>query len=258
MIERKIDLPAGFRVIEYPRLGSTNDEACRLARDGAAEGTVVRALEQESGRGRRGRGWASPPGNLYTTTILRPRRPAAEAAQLTFAAALAVVDTARAVLGPGADIRCKWPNDVLCRGAKLAGILLETETDGQGAVEWLVLGVGINVRHFPEDSEYPATSLSAEAGKEVGSDAVLSIFAERLAAWYRIWTEGGLAPVRDSWLERAAGLGQSLRVRLADRTLQGVFAGLDMDGVLLLDRDEGGGRVRVTAGDVFFPVQPEA
>jgi BirA family biotin operon repressor/biotin-[acetyl-CoA-carboxylase] ligase len=246
-------LPPGFALKAFASVGSTNDEAKAFARLGATEGTLVWALRQESGRGRRGRAWNSPEGNLYSSVVLRPGRPPAEAAQISFVAALAIADTAEAVLPEGADIRCKWPNDVLIHGRKVSGILLESEPAEDGGLGWLVLGVGINLRHFPEGTDYPVTSLTAEGAPPLEPAGLLEIYAANLARWYGRWREGGFTPIRDAWIARATGLGGPVVVRLADRTLTGTFADLDSDGVLLLDADDGSGRQRIAAGDVFFP-----
>lgn len=253
----RLRLPPGFRIKAFDSVGSTNDEAKALARSGAAEGTVVWAGRQEAGRGRRGRAWTSPEGNLYTSTILRPSRPPAEAAQLSFVAALAIAESAAAVLPESADVRCKWPNDVLVNGRKLSGILLESEADPNGAVAWVVLGVGINLRHFPEATEFAATSLSAEGAPVLQPSALLEVYAAELDRWYSAWRDHGFPPIRKAWLQRARGLGEAIVVRLSDRTLTGIFADLDSDGVLLLDRDDGAGRQRIAAGDVFFPAAVE-
>lgn len=251
-------LPPGYRIVARSAVGSTNDEAKVLAFAGADAGTVVWAQRQDSGRGRRGRAWSSPEGNLYTSTILRPGRPAAVVAQLSFVAALAIADTAAEVLPPGAEIRCKWPNDVLVRGRKVSGILLECEAEAGGGVEWVVLGVGVNLRHHPHLSEGMATALVAEGAVDEGVVALLERYVRHLAAWYGRWLAGGFAAIRPAWLERAVGIGAPVVVRLADRTLTGVFADLDSDGVLLLDRDDGGVRQRIAAGDVFFAPRAEA
>ncbi|HEY0832935.1 MAG TPA: biotin--[acetyl-CoA-carboxylase] ligase [Azospirillum sp.] len=246
-------LPPGFRVVGFGTVGSTNDEAKTLARSGQPERTVVWALRQESGRGRRGRAWTSPEGNLYTSTILRPGVPAAVGAQMSFVAALAIADTAATFVPQRAQVRCKWPNDVLVEGRKVAGILLESEAGEGGVLEWLVLGVGINLRHHPEGTEYAATSLAAEGAEETGPAAVLEVYAQHLNRWYERWRTQGFAPIRAAWLSRAVGLGGPVIVRLADQTLHGTFVDLDSDGVLLLDREDGTGRQRIAAGDVFFP-----
>ena len=248
-----VSLPPGFRVVAFDSVGSTNDEAKDLARSGSPERTVVWARRQETGRGRRGRAWTSPAGNLYTTTILRPRATPAVAAQLSFLASLVIAETAEAFLPPLAQVRCKWPNDVLVNGRKVAGILLESEAGPSGEVAWLVLGVGINLLHFPEATEFAATSLAAEGAAHPGVAAALEIYAARLAAWYERWTAEGFAPVRAAWMARAVNLGGPVVVRLSDRTLTGTFVDLDSDGVLLLDTGDGGAPVRIAAGDVFFP-----
>lgn len=250
----RLRLPPGFQLKAFDLVGSTNDEAKALARAGAAEGMLVWAKRQESGRGRRGRAWTSPEGNLYSSLVLRPGRPPGEAAQVSFVAALAIADTAAEVLPDGdAEVRCKWPNDVLIRGRKLSGILLESEPAADGSVGWLVLGVGINLRHFPESADYAATSLAAEGAPALAPGALLEIYAAHIARWYGIWKSSGFGPIRKAWLGRARGLGEAIVVRLTDRTLHGTFADLDSDGILLLDPQDGGARMRIAAGDVFFP-----
>lgn len=255
-----VPLPPFYRCIHLARTGSTNDEAMRLAAEGAAEGTVIWADSQTAGRGRRGRVWQSPEGNLHISIILRPAAPIGRLGQLGFAAALAIAETAEALLPPGAVIQCKWPNDVLIDGRKTAGLLLETDTRADGAVAWLVLGVGINVASHPAATEFPATSLAAAGGK-AGVAEVLSLFAQRFHNWYEIWRRTGFPLLRAAWLGRAAGLGGPIRVRLENRTLDGVFSGLDEGGALLLHSagfGAGAPAQRITAGDVFFPTAPTA
>jgi BirA family biotin operon repressor/biotin-[acetyl-CoA-carboxylase] ligase len=241
-------LPSFFRVQRFDRIDSTSDEAKRCAGDGAEEGTLIWALEQSAGRGRRGRAWLSPRGNLYCSLVLRPRSAAAEAAQLGFAAALAVAEACARFLPGDADIRCKWPNDVLLGGAKVAGILLESRADAERGLDWLVLGIGINLAVHPEGTDYPATSLAA-AGATVTPEVLLPILAERLLAWYDRWRQQGFAPLREAWLARAFGLGGPIRVRLAAAELGGRFVGLDEQGLLLLDGAEG--RQRIAAAEIF-------
>ncbi|HYG84911.1 MAG TPA: biotin--[acetyl-CoA-carboxylase] ligase [Azospirillum sp.] len=248
-----MSLPPGFHVVALDSVGSTNDEAKDRARSGSPERTVVWARRQESGRGRRGRAWTSPEGNLYTSTILRPRVTPAVAAQMSFVASLAIAETAEAFLPAMAVVRCKWPNDVLVNGRKIAGILLESEAELGSGLAWLVLGVGINLLHFPEGTEFAATSLAEEGAEHPDPAAALEVYAGRLAAWYERWQAEGFAPVRAAWLARAVNLGGPVVVRLSDRELTGTFVDLDSDGVLLLDRGDGGAPVRIAAGDVFFP-----
>lgn len=242
-------LPDGYCLRRYETIGSSNDEAKALARDGVPEGTIVWAGEQTAGRGRRGRVWASPPGNLYLSLILRPRVAAAQAAQLGFVAALGLSDALTALAGPAIEPRCKWPNDLLANGKKLAGILLESETSASGDVDFVVLGLGANLASAPAGTEYLATSLAAEGTAGVPPAAALEGFIRHFDSWLQVWHRGGFAPIRTAWLARAAGLGSDIRVRLERLELSGRFLDLDDDGALLLDTADG--RRRIAAGEVF-------
>ena len=249
MTDRPI-LPSFFTLVALDRIDSTNEEAHRRARSGAAEGTFIWAREQTGGRGRRGRIWSSPPGNLYVSLLLRPGVPPAQAAQLGFVAAVAIAETLRASLPAERRVNCKWPNDLLIDGAKVAGILPEAEAAGR-RVEALVLGMGINLASHPADTPYPATSLRA-AGSYVTIETLLESLAGSLHLWYRRWQEAGFAPIRARWLDFAAGLGQAIEIRLESATLKGRFVALDASGALDLEFVDGGHRL-VTAGDVFYP-----
>ena len=172
----------------------------------------------------------------------------ATAAQLGFVAAIAVAEACLA-LAPEAAISLKWPNDVLLTGRKLAGLLLESQSRGDGALDWLVLGIGINLATYPVEVEYPATALAA-TGADVGAEAMLGTLAASFLVWYERWRDGaGFATIRTEWLARAQGLNQPIRVRLPGETREGVFGGLDTDGALLLDTATG--RQRIAAGEVF-------
>ena len=233
------DLPPAYRLIALDSVGSTNEEAKSRARAGAEDGTIVWAREQTAGRGRDGRSWASPRGNLYFSLILRPDCAPAQAAQISF------------VAPPLMHIQYKWPNDVLLDGAKVAGILLETESAGADALAWLVVGVGINLASHPDNTPYPATDLRTRTGDVVTPEAMLGAFGRHFLTWANTWLEDGFAPVRAAWRDWAKGIGETIRVRLPNEELTGVFADLDADGALLLDVP-GAKRRRVTAGDVFF------
>ena len=145
-------------------------------------------------------------------------------------------------------MRYKWPNDVLIDGRKVSGILLESQAAGEGRLDWLVVGIGVNVASFPEGVDYPAISLAA-AGARVTVEALLAAVAGGFEGWYERWREEGFQPLRQAWLARARGLGESIRVRLQGEEASGRFAGLDEDGALLLD--DGGMRRCIGAGDVF-------
>lgn len=245
-------LPRGYRVIEHDSLDSTSAEAERQARAGAADGTVIRARRQTAGRGRQGRQWHSPEGNLYFSLILRPDAPPTIAAQLTFVTVLALGEAIGSVLPAETDLAFKWPNDVLLDGRKVAGILLESSGSSAGRLDWLVVGCGLNVMHFPENLPgYRATSLTAAGAADPDPGTLLAAFLGAFAVWRARWQDEGLAPVRDAWLARAARIGAEITVRLPGDELHGRFTGLDETGALLLDLPDGSRRT-VTAGDVFF------
>jgi BirA family biotin operon repressor/biotin-[acetyl-CoA-carboxylase] ligase len=241
--------PVSLRLLRYGTLGSTNDEAKHLAEAGAAEWTVVSAREQTTGRGRGGRSFVSPPGNLYFSAILRPACSAASAAQLGFAAALAVGEVIAARLPASCELRYKWPNDVLVDGKKISGILLESAATQEGALAWLVAGIGVNVASHPAGTAWPAISLAAVDACPVDLDDLLHGIVAALQAQILRWRHEGFAPVRSGWLAHAYGLGGTVCVRLARETFEGRFLDLDADGVMLVET--AAGSRRVSAGEIF-------
>ena len=234
-------LPDGWRLVALDSVGSTNDEAGRLADAGAAEGTVVWARQQTGGRGRRGRTWASPPGNLYSSTVLRPACPAARAAELGFVCALAVAD----VVPPGRSVRLKWPNDVLVDGGKVAGILLESAIGEGGRAEHVVAGIGINIGFAPQLPEM------RYAGAMLGGtvEAALMGFTAALATRLAEWRRDGFGTVRAAWLALAGPLGETVDVRLGEELVSGRFGGVDGEGALLLQT--AGGPRRIVSGELL-------
>lgn len=242
-------VPPEYRLIQLDRIGSTNDEAMRLASLGADPGLVIVAGEQISGRGRLGRAWSSPPGNLYMSVLLPLDRDLPQLAQLSFVAALALWDTTRHFVPPTADIVLKWPNDVLLAGGKLAGILLETFAPPGGPVKAVVLGIGVNLQHCPMEAPYPVARLCDHAAT-VTPDAFLPVLLERLSHWRFCWRRDGFAGLAPAWRERAHPPGFPLRARTGTMVLEGRFAGLAEDGALLLDT--GDQTHRITAGDVLL------
>ena len=224
-------LPDGWTLVALDTVGSTNDEAAQRADAGAPEGTVVWSREQTGGRGRRGRHWASPVGNLYTSTILRPDCPAQRAAELGFAAALAVAD----IVPAGREVRVKWPNDVLVDGGKIAGILLESAIGQTGQVQHVVAGIGVNVGFAPQlpEMRYPGSALGGSV------EAALEKLAAALAARLAEWRREGFETVRAAWLAKAGPLGAEVDVKLGEGLVRGRFAGLDREGALLLDTATG-------------------
>ena len=208
-------------------------------------------MTQSAGRGRLGRVWQSPPGNLYASTLVRLRPTDPPAASLAFVAAVALEEVVRAYASGGlkgdADpILLKWPNDLLIGGAKLSGILLE------GAGEAVIIGVGLNLAHHPEGLERPVTSLAAQGLEAPDPALVLEDLAAAFQRWLERWRNEGLAPIRAAWLARAHARGTALTANLPDgESIDGLFDGLDPDGALILRLADGGRRV-IHAGDVFL------
>lgn len=241
-----------FRVEEVPEIDSTN-EACRQrALQGERAGLVIRADLQTKGRGRRGRDWASPRGNLYTSLLLQPARPAGEIATLGFVAVLALGDAVQAILPPTTQVAHKWPNDLLLNGRKASGILLETQT--AGAAPFVILGIGVNILSHPSDTPYPVTDLLANGAALISPRELLDRLLAAFAPAYAAWEQGGFAAIEPAWRSRAVGIGQPIEVRLQSGSLHGTFRDLDSDGALRLGLPEGGER-RISAGDVYFPPQ---
>jgi BirA family biotin operon repressor/biotin-[acetyl-CoA-carboxylase] ligase len=212
-----------------------------LAAQGAPEGLWLRAVEQTAGRGRLGRTWVSPPGNLYASTIVRLRAADPNPATLALVAAVALDETLRAY---GAEPWIKWPNDLYIGDAKLTGILLER------AGQAVVVGIGVNLAHHPAGLDRAVTSLSAQGLGAPDPDSFLRDLAEAFARWLAVW-RGGLEAVRRRWLERAHPLGTALVARIPDQPpLEGLFDGLTPDGALRLRLASGAVQV-IHAGDVF-------
>lgn len=232
---------AMFQVLHYDTIDSTSDEVRRLAREGAAHGTVVHADEQKSGRGRLARAWYSPPGNLYLSALLRLDLPAARLAELSFVAAVAVAETVAGLLPARAEIVVKWPNDVLVEGGKIAGILLEN-VDGV-----TILGIGLNVLLAPTTAGYKTATI-AGCGGIATVDGARDLLLHELERLITHWLDQGFAPIRQAWLDRSYPLGTMLRVSVGGQVVEGAFVGLDQDGALLLDMAEGPRRIVV--GDV--------
>ncbi|MDQ0251183.1 BirA family biotin operon repressor/biotin-[acetyl-CoA-carboxylase] ligase [Sphingomonas kyeonggiensis] len=235
-----------------------------LARNGAGEGLWLRAERQTAGKGRQGRAWQSPLGNLYVSTLVRTRQGEPSPATLALVAAVALEETVStflfpgegrgpvsafqtASLGPGlrrGEPMLKWPNDVLIDGAKLSGILLERVGDA------VILGFGVNLAHHPEDLDRKATSLATH-GVTPDPQLFAETLAESFARWVSRWRDG-IAPVRERWLVRAHPIGTALTARLADgSSIDGLFGGLDSEGALILRLADGTSRV-IHAADVFL------
>lgn len=247
-------MPAGWRLMAFATLDSTNSALIRLVESGAelSEGVLMWANTQTAGRGRAGRTWESPPGNVYASYLIAAPPRAQDAPQIGFVAARAVADTIldlpRHNTAPP-KVTCKWPNDVLVEGAKAAGILPELAR-GEDRREWIVLGIGINLKAVDvPDPNYPVTAL-ADHHIDTTAAHVLTVLSRFLAAGLATWREKGFAATRESWLEVGPDPGSPMSVNMGKDAVTGTFAGLDADGALLLDTP--GGRQRILAGDVLL------
>ena len=237
-------------VVVLDEIDSTNAEARRRAEAGEAGPVWFLGLRQTAGRGRRGRAWETGEGNLAATLLFSTDKPPAEAAQVSFVAALAVADLLASYV-PASLVSLKWPNDPLLGGLKVSGILVESGMRPTGGL-WIAVGVGVNLARKPIDSERPATALPtyrvAPPPKPIEA---IEVLAASFARWNDVWSRLGFPAIADAWTARAHGLGELCVARLGTETLEGIAEGLDGDGALRLRLADGRMR-RVTAGDVFF------
>lgn len=222
------------------------DEARALIEGDPPTAQVVWAGEQVAGRGRRGRGWTSPPGNLYATTAIRNPRATAEAAQCSFVAVLAMREALIAVTGLLSDwVRLKWPNDILVNGGKTVGLLLELGGPRNG---WILIGSGVNIASHPSDTPYPATDL-AEQGAPIEPADLLQAYLHALSERIEFWRRAGFEPIRRDWLAAGPPPGAPLTVRAGAAPVRGRFKDLDPNGALLLECE--GVTRKFDAGDVL-------
>jgi BirA family transcriptional regulator, biotin operon repressor / biotin---[acetyl-CoA-carboxylase] ligase len=237
------------RVLHFATLDSTNEEALRQLTQGAETPLWIVADEQSQGRGRNGRVWQSPKGNLYASLLLRLNVNASAATGLSFLAALAAYDAIASKLQPqeAAGLRLKWPNDVMLAGAKVAGILIESLADPGLKGLAAIVGIGINVSFAPSGLERAAGSLGLDPA---ACAAIFSALASFFDIWLARWAEGrGFAGIREAWLSRAHEPGDSISVNLNNSAIRGIFRGLDDRGALKLETSAGV-VITVTAGDI--------
>lgn len=239
--------PEGVGLVELDSVDSTMAEARRRAAETPGD-FWVHALTQTAGTGRRGRRWESPRGNFSASLLLRPGEPPERMALRSFVAALALDEALSATTGRPEWFALKWPNDVLLRGRKLAGILLESMEDA------LIVGIGVNLVAAPppealEPGAVPPAAL-AETGTRIAPRDFLGLLAPAFAAWETRLRTYGFGPVREAWLARAARLGEPIVARLPGEEIAGVFSAVDDAGRLVLETARG--RRAIAAGEVFF------
>lgn len=240
----------GFQVLAFETIGSTNDAAMALARAGGPNRCWLVAKAQTKGRGRHGRTWASPPGNLYASLLLVDVVPIELAPQLGFVAGVALVHALRALVAEDTRLRLKWPNDILFDGAKLGGILLEGAALAEGGFA-SIIGIGVNCSSYPPDLAYPATALAETgAARSAAQDVFLKLSAQ-VAYWLDVFAGGkDFATIRREWLSLATGIGAPIKVSTPARHFEGRFQTIDAIGRLVLENDAG--VVAIEAGDVIL------
>lgn len=236
-------------ILSFPTIDSTNSEAARQIQAGRVHQPFwIKADTQDTGRGRLGREWVSEKGNVFATLIW-PAPELTIAPQLSFVTALAVQKTLKDSIGGTATVECKWPNDILMDGQKISGILLETAKDPH-AQNWLIIGIGINLVSKPPTSRWPATFLGQLISPEQPEELI-----KRLHRYWMhfvaIWEHEGFAPIAEKWMECAFGLGTQVRYSVKDKTMNGIFEGLDASGAALV-RLESGWVERIYAGEIDF------
>jgi BirA family biotin operon repressor/biotin-[acetyl-CoA-carboxylase] ligase len=217
-----------------------------LVEAGWSEGRWLRAERQTAGKGRLGRDWRSPEGNLYTSTMILPHPGDPAIGGLGLLVGVALCEAIRTAV-PASGVILKWPNDIMVEHAKLAGILLERSGDA------VIVGIGVNVRTAPALADRLTIALSDLAGgTDVTAVSLLEMVADRFDLWLERWRRDGFAAVRDAWLASAHPVGTGLMVSTVhEKALSGEFLGLGADGALILGLDDGTQHV-IHSGDVGF------
>ncbi len=242
--------PIGHKVYYYQKIGSTNDEAFKLAGEGATEGTVIIANSQTNGKGRLQRVWYSPSGvNIYTSIILRPRFAPFLAPQISIMAGVAVAEIMQEYNIGGVSL--KWPNDVYLNGKKVCGILSQAKTT-VNYIDFVVLGIGINVnisyKQFPLDIRDIATSLAIEGDHDYSRQKLIISLYENLTKWYKKLQSNGFEEIKEKWLSMASMIGGNIQVMFQDEVIKGNALGIDESGSLIILKPEGE-TIKIFAGD---------
>lgn len=255
MEESPQTLLESYHLLSYDTLDSTNEEAKRLAGGGATHGAVIWSLAQEAGKGRMGREWVSPEGNLYVSFLLRAAEDMPTNTQLAFVSALAVRDTLASILpDEGATLSCKWPNDILLGDKKIAGVLLESFaglSEESSEAEWVVVGIGVNVDSHPENVRTPATSLRGEGVDLISAKIVLSRLVYHFIMHYDAWKNDGYEAIRKAWQDSAYKINTRIRMEVGDEAFEGIYQGIDTQGRVRLCCDDGE-ELHLSAGDIHF------
>ncbi|MBT4880079.1 MAG: biotin--[acetyl-CoA-carboxylase] ligase [Alphaproteobacteria bacterium] len=237
-------MPPHFVLKSYGTVESTNDIAKGLIEDPVLANDresiyVVCAKSQTKGRGRLGREWVSPEGNLYASFLLRqPTLVIAQMPQLSFVAAIAVGKAIETFSSENINLQYKWPNDVIVNGKKVGGILVESDFQETSRSTTCIVGIGVNLIEAPQKALFPAGCLKEEIQKLVTVDDFLPVLCKQFWHFYTLWLEQGFLPIRDEWLKRAYALGSEISLR-APHEENGTLVGLNEVGALILKTEAG-------------------
>ena len=245
-LERLLDTKIiGKKILFFEEVDSTNNKAKQIALE-EKEGTVVISEMQTSGRGRRGREWYSPKGGIYVTFILKPNVSPEKASQLTLVSSLALVETLNAI-NNNLNAKIKWPNDVLVSGKKISGILTELSSDME-KINYIVVGVGINLNTEKEILPENGTSLKIEMKEEVSIKLFLKSFLEHYDLIYQEYLNGGIDQIIERWKNNSDTLGKKVKIIGINETFEGLAKDIDENGALILETKEK--EIKVYSGDV--------
>jgi BirA family biotin operon repressor/biotin-[acetyl-CoA-carboxylase] ligase len=242
--------PIGHKVYYYQEIGSTNDEAFKLAGAGAPEGTVIIADSQTKGKGRLQRIWHSPAGvNVYTSIILRPNFAPFMATQIPIMTGVAVAEILeKYYIG---KLSLKWPNDVHLNGKKVCGILSQAKIT-QSHIDFIILGIGINVNisyeQFPADIRDIATSLTIEGDRNFSRQELIISLYENLTKWYKNLKCNGFDEIKEKWLSMTPMIGCNIQVMFQEQVIRGKALDMDENGSLIILNSDGK-KIKISAGD---------
>uniref|UniRef100_A0A3B0IX23 biotin--[biotin carboxyl-carrier protein] ligase n=1 Tax=Wolbachia endosymbiont of Aleurodicus floccissimus TaxID=2152762 RepID=A0A3B0IX23_9RICK len=232
----------GFHIHHYKEVPSTNKEALGLIEKGISNETIIIADKQAEGRGRTGKSWISPEGNLYTSLIINQETDVSKLTELTFVTAVTVGNTLLSFIADS-NVQYKWPNDVLIDDKKISGILLERKSNSH----WLVIGIGINVNHAP----LPGTTCISNYGESVSNIDLLKKLIINFNKLRKQWLFDGFHAIREMWLTRAFRVNEQITIKLADKLYEGIFADVDKSGKLVLQQ-KNGSLIYFNAGELFI------
>jgi BirA family transcriptional regulator, biotin operon repressor / biotin---[acetyl-CoA-carboxylase] ligase len=239
-----------YHLLIFDEIDSTNEEAKRLIRSGVTGDFVIVAKSQTRGKGRLGRYWASPYGNLYTSILFNPKFDIELAPQISFLAAIAMGEVLGKIVDPE-SIKYKWPNDIFLNGKKVAGILIESiSVANDSTLRSMIIGFGVNIVKSPEYNTYPVTNLLLEGAELTSPDEFLNDFMKEYLALIDLWQKEGFEPIRKKWLERAFGLGGQVSTYVNKKLVTGTFSSIDKAGNLVIKHKERG--TIKSSGQVFF------